>query len=95
MKVILVNEQKELFFSQVPLPQISSAQVLIETHYAALNRADLMQRAGDYPPPEGAPEWMGLEISGIVCKIGDTAKKNSGNTFDTPRTISESLSKQA
>ena len=78
MKVILVNEQKELFFSQVPLPQISSAQVLIETHYAALNRADLMQRAGDYPPPEGAPEWMGLEISGIVCKIGDTAKKNSG-----------------
>lgn len=39
-----------------------------------------MQRAGDYPPPEGAPEWMGLEISGIVCKLGDAARENSGLT---------------
>ncbi len=80
MKVILVNEQKELFFSEVPLPRISSTQVLIEIHYAALNRADLMQRAGDYPPPEGCPEWMGLEVSGTVKELGTVAREKSGLT---------------
>ena len=44
---------------------------------AALNRADLMQREGDYPPPPGCPEWMGLEIAGIVTEVGPEAAEKS------------------
>ena len=44
---------------------------------AALNRADLMQREGDYPPPPGCPEWMGLEIAGTVTEVGPEAAKKS------------------
>ena len=49
--------------------------LLIEA--VALNRADLMQREGDYPPPPGCPEWMGLEISGEIVEMGEEAKESS------------------
>ncbi len=77
MKAILINDDKSLSWSEVPDPQIKSDEVLIEIHAAALNRADLMQRAGDYPPPPGCPEWMGLEVAGIIVEMGDEAKENS------------------
>ena len=77
MKAILVNEDKSLRWDDVPNPEIKSDEVLIEVHAAALNRADLMQREGDYPPPEGCPEWMGLEISGIIAEMGVEARTKS------------------
>lgn len=77
MKAILVNEDKSLRWDDVPNPEIKSDEVLIEVHAAALNRADLMQREGDYPPPEGCPEWMGLEISGIIAEMGVEARIKS------------------
>ena len=52
-------------------------EVLVKIEAAALNRADLMQREGDYPPPAGCPEWMGLEISGEIVAIGAVAKENA------------------
>lgn len=70
MKAILVQKDESLIWADVPDPVIREDEVLIETHYAALNRADLMQRAGDYPPPPGAPEWMGLEVAGVIVKVG-------------------------
>lgn len=77
MKAILVNGDRSLRWDNVPDPQIKSDEVLVEIHAAALNRADLMQREGDYPPPPGAPEWMGLEIAGIITQMGDEAKGKS------------------
>ncbi len=77
MKAILVNNDKSLSWSDVENPIIKSEEVLVEIHAAALNRADLMQRDGDYPPPPGCPEWMGLEISGVIIEMGDEAKKKS------------------
>ena len=58
---------------------LSSVQTdcLVKIEYAALNRADLMQREGDYPPPAGCPDWMGLEISGTIVEIADGAKAKS------------------
>ena len=53
MKAILVQDDQSLIYGNVPDPVIRSDEVLIEIHYAALNRADLMQREGDYPPPPG------------------------------------------
>ncbi len=77
MKAILINDDKSLSWTEVPDPIISEEEVLVEIHAAALNRADLMQRDGDYPPPPGAPEWMGLEISGIIVKMGTVAAKKT------------------
>ena len=77
MKAILVNDDRTLRWDNVPDPQIKSDEVLVKIEAAALNRADLMQREGDYPPPAGCPEWMGLEVSGEIVEIGDEAKANS------------------
>ena len=77
MKAILVNDDRSLRWDNVPDPQIKSEEVLVEIHAAALNRADLMQREGDYPPPPGCPDWMGLEIAGVIVEMGDEAKAKS------------------
>ncbi len=77
MKAILVNDDRSLRWDNVPDPCIKSDEVLVEIHAAALNRADLMQREGDYPPPPGCPEWMGLEIAGRIIAMGDEAKCKS------------------
>ena len=77
MKAILVNPDRSLIWSDVPDPIIKGDEVLVEIHAAALNRADLMQREGNYPPPPGAPEWMGLEIAGIITDMGEEAKARS------------------
>ena len=77
MKAILVNDDKSLSWSEVPNPQIKPDEVLVKIEAAALNRADLMQRDGDYPPPPGCPEWMGLEIAGEIVEIGDEAKEKT------------------
>lgn len=77
MKAILVNSDKSLSWSNVPDPQISPEEVLVKIQAAALNRADLMQREGDYPPPPGCPEWMGLEVAGVITEMGEEAKAKS------------------
>jgi len=77
MKAILVNDDRSLRWDNVPDPVIKSEEVLVEIHAAALNRADLMQREGDYPPPPGCPDWMGLEIAGVIVEMGEEAKAKS------------------
>lgn len=78
MKAILVNEDKTLRWDDVQNPVLKENEVLVKVEYAAINRADLMQREGDYPPPPGCPEWMGLEVSGEIVEMTDSAKENSG-----------------
>ena len=51
-------------------PVLGPEEVLVDIHATALNRADLMQRAGNYPPPPGAPEILGLEMAGQIAAIG-------------------------
>ncbi len=77
MKAILVNDDQSLRWDNVPDPIMKSEDCLVKIEYAAINRADLMQREGDYPPPAGCPEWMGLEISGEIVEIGEEAKAKS------------------
>ena len=55
MKAILTDSEKRLHWQEVPDPVSGEDDVLIKIHAAALNRADLMQREGDYPPPPG---WL-------------------------------------
>ncbi len=77
MKAILVNDDKSLKWDNVPDPVLTEDDCLVKIEAAALNRADLMQREGDYPPPPGCPEWMGLEIAGTIVEIADGAKEKS------------------
>ena len=77
MKAILVNDDRSLRWDNVPDPVLGSDDCLVKIEAAALNRADLMQREGDYPPPPGCPEWMGLEIAGTIVGIADGAKEKS------------------
>ena len=74
MKAILVNKDGSLRWDSVPDPIVKKDEVLIKIAAAALNRADLMQRAGDYPPPAGCPEWMGLEVAGEIVMLGAKAE---------------------
>lgn len=77
MKAILVNEDRSLRWDSVPYPVLGEEDCLVKIEAAALNRADLMQREGNYPPPPGCPEWMGLEISGTIVQIAAGAKERS------------------
>ncbi len=77
MKAILVNDDRTLRWDEVENPVLKNGEVLVKVEYAALNRADLMQREGDYPPPVGCPEWMGLEISGTVEEMTKEAEEKS------------------
>lgn len=74
MHAVLVGNQGKLVWSPVPDPVLKDDDVLLEIHAAALNRADLLQRAGQYPPPEGWPEWFGLEAAGIIRALGPKAE---------------------
>ena len=77
MKAILVNDDRSLRWDNVPDPVLGNDDCLVKIEAAALNRADLMQREGDYPPPPGCPDWMGLEISGVIVEMSEGAKAKS------------------
>ena len=69
MKAIVIKENKDMVWQDVDMPEIKDGDVVVEVHAAAVNRADLMQRAGQYPPPPGCPDWPGLEIAGIIKEV--------------------------
>ena len=79
MYATLIDHRKNLVWSEVPDPTIKDNEILIEIHATALNRADLMQRAGDYPPPPGWPEWMGLEAAGVVLEAPKQSRWKVGD----------------
>lgn len=55
---------------EVPDPEPRADEVVIDVVAAGVNNADLLQRAGRYPVPAGAPDWPGLEVSGRVSAVG-------------------------
>ncbi|WP_371189452.1 NAD(P)H-quinone oxidoreductase [Thalassotalea maritima] len=71
MQYISVTGQQALAFAVTSLPQINPYQVLINVKAIGINRADLLQRAGKYPPPAGESDILGLEVCGDVVAVGD------------------------
>jgi putative PIG3 family NAD(P)H quinone oxidoreductase len=69
-----------LTLADVPAPTPGEHEVAIAVHATALNRADLLQRRGLYPPPPGASEILGLECSGVVSALGAGAKRFAEGT---------------
>lgn len=74
MKAIVVDPpgktSDSLRLADVPDPQPSDEEVLLRVHASALNRADMMQRMGNYPAQHGASEILGLELAGEVVEAG-------------------------
>ena len=60
-----------LVVAELPEPVPGPHEVVVDVAAAGLNRADVSQRQGSYPPPAGAPEWPGLEVSGTVVAAGE------------------------
>jgi putative PIG3 family NAD(P)H quinone oxidoreductase len=65
---VLVPEER-------PVPTPGATEVLVRVRAAGVNRPDVMQRKGQYPPPPGAPDIPGLEIAGEVVAVGDKVKR--------------------
>ncbi|XP_010742228.3 quinone oxidoreductase PIG3 [Larimichthys crocea] len=66
---------ENLLLRSVPRPQPKDGEVLIKVHATALNRADLLQRRGLYPPPPGESDIIGLEVAGTVDTLGPGVKR--------------------
>jgi putative PIG3 family NAD(P)H quinone oxidoreductase len=62
---------KVLEWTEVPDPAPAAGEVLVEVAASAVNRADLLQRQGHYPPPPGASDILGLECSGTIIELGE------------------------
>jgi tumor protein p53-inducible protein 3 len=72
MKAVLVDEKtKRLYIGEAEEPVISDHELLVSVKATALNRADLLQKRGLYPPPKGASPILGLEMAGVVEEAGE------------------------
>jgi putative PIG3 family NAD(P)H quinone oxidoreductase len=74
MRAVVITEPggpEVLQVQDVPDPSPKCDEVIIDVAAAALNRADILQRQGNYPPPPGASPYLGMECSGTIAAIGD------------------------
>ena len=79
MKAILVHtpgDATRLVMDTYPTPEPGHHDVRVRVEATALNRADLLQRQGLYPPPEGASPLLGLEVAGVVDRVGAAVSKH-------------------
>jgi tumor protein p53-inducible protein 3 len=77
MKAIVVKKsgsEPELAWDEVADVACGPAEVLVDIKASAVNRADLLQAMGAYPPPAGESEIIGLEMAGVVAAVGDAAE---------------------
>jgi putative PIG3 family NAD(P)H quinone oxidoreductase len=71
MRAIVAQSAEELVWQDVPDASAGPGQVLIKVTAAGVNRADVLQAAGKYPPPPGASEIIGMEVSGVIADVAD------------------------
>src|SRR5436305_10533325 len=69
---------EELALVSRPVPRPGAGEVLVKVAAAGVNRPDILQRRGLYPPPPGAPDILGLEIAGEVVEVGPGAEQLLG-----------------
>jgi len=70
----------------LPDPVPGPSAILVDVHAAGVNRADLLQRMGRYPPPPGASEILGLELAGEVVECGPGNREPAGRASRNPST---------
>jgi len=65
---------ENMVLAQVATPKVEKTDVLIKVHAAGINRPDILQRQGNYPPPKGASDILGLEVAGTIVRIGKNVR---------------------
>jgi putative PIG3 family NAD(P)H quinone oxidoreductase len=73
MRAVAVTEfgpPENLVITDVDIPRPAAGEVLVQVAAAGVNRADLLQRQGNYPPPPGASDIIGMEVSGTIAEVG-------------------------
>jgi putative PIG3 family NAD(P)H quinone oxidoreductase len=70
MHAIVAESSDQLLWQEVPDVSAGPGQVVIKVAAAGVNRADVLQAAGKYPPPPGASETIGMEVAGVVAQVG-------------------------
>jgi NADPH2:quinone reductase len=78
MRAVIADGSGGLKLVERPVPQPGTGEVLIKVEAAGVNRPDVLQRRGMYPPPPGAPDILGLEIAGQVAATGPGATMLEG-----------------
>ena len=68
-------KDNNLFLDEIDIPEPLKDQLQIEIYSTSVNRADILQKKGHYPPPKGESEIIGLECAGIVSKVGKNVSK--------------------
>jgi len=81
MQAIVADGDGGLLVVERPVPEPGPGEVLIKVAAAGVNRPDVLQRKGMYPPPPGAPDVLGLEIAGEVVAAGMGAEQMSGRNY--------------
>lgn len=74
MRAVIVKQPggpEQLELGEAPLPRPAEDELLVRVQATALNRADILQRQGKYPPPPGASPILGLEMAGVVEEVGE------------------------
>ncbi len=79
MHAMILDENRNFLWAEVPDPLRKEGEVLIRVHAAAVNRADLMQKDGCYASPPDWPQWCGLEVSGEVLEAPANACVRPGD----------------
>jgi putative PIG3 family NAD(P)H quinone oxidoreductase len=70
LKYLHVDKDQQLVFAEMPRPEIANDECLIKVRAMGVNRADLLQKEGKYPPPKGESSVLGLEVSGDIVECG-------------------------
>ena len=79
MKGIVITADQHLQLADLPKPELTAGHVIIRVKAAGINRADLLQKAGTYPPPPGWPDWPGLECSGEIAEASAGSRWKVGD----------------
>ena len=70
MRAIVAESSEKLSWQEVPDVSAGPGEVVIKISAAGVNRADVLQAAGNYPPPPGASQIIGMEVSGVIAELG-------------------------
>jgi putative PIG3 family NAD(P)H quinone oxidoreductase len=72
--IVIEGPDQDLVIREMPRPEVAPENVLVEVHATAVNRADLLQRRGFYPPPPCESPILGLEAAGVVAAVGASVR---------------------
>src|SRR3954449_9379612 len=78
MRAVVADGEGGVVIADRPVPEAGAGEALIKVAAAGVNRPDILQRRGMYPPPPGAPDVLGLEIAGEIAATGKGAEEVLG-----------------